>query len=192
MGTAGAGPPVGRCWGSRGARGGLCPSPRHWALPCGTAVPSPAAASPGSSPHLPRSPDSPSGEVAPGTPCAGDAFCARTLRLRQACWGGGLCRGAVPPVRVGCVAGAVCRASARVRGRLGAVTVQRCLRGEGWHSLGWGGAGPSRPSPRRLISECRRSVCPSIHPSLRRGGPAAAIDVPSPLAVARGDWKGTA
>lgn len=60
-------------------------------------------------------------------------------------------RGTVPPVRVGCVAGAVCRASARVRGRLGAVTLQRCLRGEGdsesvplsvcW---GWGGDRPQR------------------------------------------------
>lgn len=106
-------------------------------------------------PPPPRSSNSPRREVAPGTPCAGGAVSTRALRLRQA-RPGGLCCGSVPPACVGCVAGAVCRASARVRGRLGAVTVQRWLRGEGWH----GGAALSPSSPPRRSGGCRRtSVC---------------------------------
>lgn len=151
-------------------------------LPGGTPVPPRGEQPP---PPSPRSPSSPRREVAPGTPCAGDAVSARALRLRQA-RPGGLCCGSVPPACVGCVAGAVCRASARVRGRLGAVTVQRWLRGEGWH----GGAAlspPISPAAERWVQADGRSVCPSV----RWGGPATAVDAPLPLAVVRGDGKGT-
>lgn len=181
------GAPVGWCW-SPGAPGEGCachvcaarwhPGPSTWGA-------APAAS--------PRSSNSPRREVAPGTPCAGGAVSTRALRLRQArpggavLWlGGGLCCGSVPPVCVGCVAGAVCRASARVRGRLGAVTVQRWLRGEGWH---WGGRHVKAPHPPR--GGCRRTVGRSVCSSVRRGEPAPAVDAPLPLAVVRGDGKGT-
>lgn len=118
----------------------LHPSPR----PRGAAPVSPGAPIPREGGGGPRD-----------TMCRRCLLCPRLAAAPGVLGGGdtgwGPCCGAVPPVRVGCVAGAVCRARARVRGRLGAVTVRRWLRGEGWHGGAWAvglSLRPLRPSVR--------------------------------------------
>lgn len=121
----------------------------------------------GSSPRAPpRSPNSPRREVAPGTPCAGDA--APGEAGGAVLWLGatrvrGLRRRRCLPSQ---------RACAWPSGR------RDCAALAAWGGLARGGRAepPISPAAERWVWMDGPSVCPSV----RRGGPATVVDAPLP------------